>query len=102
VTGITLAGTAPTGWTVEFDPPTVEQLTREDPQEVTVQLTPSGSAIAGDYNVTLSASTADGASESIEMRVTVDTSLSWGLIGIALILLTLVGLSWVFQRYGRR
>ncbi len=102
VTGITLAGTAPTGWTVDFDPPTVEQLTREDPQEVTVQLTPSGSAIAGDYSVTLSASTADGASESIEMRVTVDTSLSWGLIGIALILLTLVGLSWVFQRYGRR
>jgi uncharacterized membrane protein len=36
------------------------------------------------------------------MRVTVDTSLSWGLIGIALILLTIVGLSWVFQRYGRR
>jgi uncharacterized membrane protein len=36
------------------------------------------------------------------MRITVDTALSWGLIGIALILLTLVGLGWVFQRYGRR
>ena len=102
VTGITLNGTAPTGWTVTFDPETLASVAPGDPQEVTVQLTPSGSAIAGDYNVTLTASTADGASESIEMRITVDTSLSWGLIGIALIVLTLVGLSWVFQRYGRR
>lgn len=102
VTAITLAGTAPTGWTVAFDPETVAEVAPGTPQEVTVQLTPSGSAIAGDYSVTLTASTADGARESIEMRVTVDTSLSWGLIGIALILLTLVGLSWVFQRYGRR
>jgi uncharacterized membrane protein len=102
VTAVTLAGTAPTEWTVVFDPATVASVAPNDPQEVTVHLTPSGSAIAGDYNVTLTASTADGARESIEMRVTVDTSLSWGLIGIALILLTLVGLSWVFQRYGRR
>jgi uncharacterized membrane protein len=102
VTAITLAGTAPTEWTVTFDPETVATVAPNDPQEVTVHLTPSGSAIAGDYNVTLSASTADGTRESIEMRITVDTSLSWGLIGIALILLTLVGLSWVFQRYGRR
>jgi uncharacterized membrane protein len=87
---------------VRFDPPTVAEVSPTDPQEVTVQLTPSGSAIAGDYSITLTASTADGARETIEMRVTVDTSLSWGLIGIALILLTLVGLSWVFQRYGRR
>jgi uncharacterized membrane protein len=102
VTAITLAGTAPEGWTVEFDPKTVDQVGAKTSQPVTVHLTPSGSAIAGDYNVTLAASTADGARETIEMRVTVDTSLSWGLIGIALIILTLVGLSWVFQRYGRR
>jgi uncharacterized membrane protein len=102
VTAITLAGTAPTGWTVAFDPESVAQVAPDVPQTVTVQLTPSGSAIAGDYNVTLTASTADGARKSIEMRITVDTSLSWGLIGIALILLVLVGLSWVFQRYGRR
>jgi uncharacterized membrane protein len=87
---------------VTFDPPTVDTVAPDQPATVTVHLTPSGSAIAGDYRVDLDASTADGARESIEMRVTVDTSLSWGLIGIALILLTLVGLSWVFQRYGRR
>ncbi len=87
---------------MEFDPKTVAQIAPLNSQQVTVQLTPSGSAIAGDYNVTLTASTPDGAPKSIEMRITVDTSLSWGLIGIALILLVLVGLSWVFQRYGRR
>lgn len=102
VSAITLAGSAPQGWEVTFDPPTVDALAPDQPKTVTVHLTPSSSAIAGDYAVTLDASTADGARESIEMRITVDTSLSWGLIGIALILLTLVGLSWVFQRYGRR
>lgn len=102
VTGISLAGTAPQDWTVDFDPKTVDQVGANASQPITVQLTPSGSAIAGDYNVTLTASTADGGSEAIQMRVTVDTSLSWGLIGIALIILVLVGLSWVFQRYGRR
>lgn len=102
VSAVSLSGTAPNDWTVTFDPETVATVAPNDQGEVTVHLTPSGSAIAGDYNVTLTASTADGASETIEMRVTVDTSLSWGLIGIALILLTLVGLSWVFQRYGRR
>ncbi|MDQ2965983.1 MAG: NEW3 domain-containing protein, partial [Chloroflexota bacterium] len=102
ITAVTLAGTAPRDWTVEFDPKTVAQIAPLNSQQVTVQLTPSGSAIAGDYNVTLTASTPDGAPKSIEMRITVDTSLSWGLIGIALILLVLVGLSWVFQRYGRR
>jgi len=102
VTAVTLAGTAPSGWEVTFEPETVAQVAPGTPETVTVHLTPSGSAIAGDYNVTLTASTADGSQESIDMRITVDTSLSWGLIGIALILLTLVGLSWVFQRYGRR
>ena len=104
ITGVTLSGTGPTGWVVEFEPKTLEavQPGAAAAQTVTAHITPSGSAIAGDYQVSLTAGTADGVTESIQMRITVDTSLSWGLIGIALIVLTLVGLSWVFQRYGRR
>jgi uncharacterized membrane protein len=102
IAAVSLSGTAPQGWEVKFDPEAIPQVLPDQSQPATVHLTPSGSAIAGDYVVTLTARTADGASEAINLRVTVDTPWSWGLIGGALIVLTLVGLSWVFQRYGRR
>ncbi len=104
ITGVTLTGTGPQDWEVAFEPATVEQLApgAAGTQTVTAHITPSGSAIAGDYNVTLTASTADGVTESIQMRVTVETSQIWGLVGIGLIALTVIGLFWVFERYGRR
>jgi uncharacterized membrane protein len=34
--------------------------------------------------------------------VTIETSLLWGAIGLALIAIVLVGLWWVFRRFGRR
>lgn len=102
ITGVNLAGTGPTDWEVTFDTPTVDVPPGEAAQTVVAHITPSGSAIAGDYQVTLTASTADGVNESIQMRVTVQTSGIWWWVGIALIALVVVGLLWVFQRYGRR
>jgi uncharacterized membrane protein len=104
IADISLSGTGPNDWDIAFEPQTVAAVQPGEAaaQTVTAQITPSGSAIAGDYQVTLTATTADGVSETVQLRVTVDTSLSWGLVGIALIALTLVGLFWVFQRYGRR
>jgi uncharacterized membrane protein len=99
---VTITSSAPSGWDVKLDPETVATIAAKGTQTVTAHLTPSGNAIAGDYVVTFSAKTADGGNQDINMRITVDTALSWGLIGLALILLTLVGLGWVFQRYGRR
>jgi uncharacterized membrane protein len=51
--------------------------------------------------VTLKASTQD-TNQSIDVRVTVETSPIWGIVGALLILLALGGLAWVFRRYGRR
>jgi len=104
LSGVTVSGTPPTGWKVEFEPAGGELPDIPAGQEVrlTARITPSGEAIAGDYVVTFRATGGEGSSESIDMRVTVETALSWGLIGIALIILTLVALSWVFRRYGRR
>jgi uncharacterized membrane protein len=97
---VTLSATAPTGWTVDFEPPTVTVPANGDAQ-VTAHLTPSGNAIAGDYVTTFKASS-DLASADAEMRVTIETSLLWGAVGIALIALVLAGLWWTFRRYGRR
>jgi uncharacterized membrane protein len=64
-------------------------------------MTPSGDAIAGDYVVSFTA-TNDQANASQDIRVTVETSLLWGLVGVVLIVAVLGGLYWVFRTYGRR
>jgi len=97
---VKLSATAPTGWTVTFEPDTVTVPANGDAQ-VTAHLTPSGNAIAGDYVTTFRA-TSDLATANADMRITIETSLLWGTVGVALIALVLAGLWWTFRRYGRR
>jgi uncharacterized membrane protein len=101
IEGATLSGTAPSGWTVAFDPPTVTVPANGAPVQAVAHLTPSGDAIAGDYVTTFKA-TAPVATASADVRVTIETSLVWGAVGIGLIALVLVGLWWTFHRFGRR
>jgi uncharacterized repeat protein (TIGR01451 family) len=100
---VTLTQQVPSNWKVEYDPaqiPTI-QPGAENAVQVTAIITPSGDAIAGDYVATITARN-DQARASQDLRVTVETSLLWGLIGVALIIAVLAGLWFVFQRYGRR
>lgn len=100
IVGAKLAATAPSGWTVTFDPPTVDVPAQGSAQSIAT-LTPSSEAIAGDYVTTFRASS-QVANASADVRVTVETSLLWGAVGIALIAIVLVGLWWTFRRFGRR
>ncbi len=100
VQGAVMSATAPTGWVVKFDQPSVDVPANKTIQ-VVAHLTPSSDAIAGDYITTFKA-TAPVATASTDIRVTIQTSLLWGVVGIGLILLVLIGLWWTFQRYGRR
>lgn len=103
IEGVTLAATAPTGWEVTFEPESPVTVPANDEQgvQVTAHLTPSGDAIAGDYVTTFRASS-DQANASTDIRVTIETSLVWGVVGLGLIALVVVGLWWTFRRYGRR
>ncbi|HVL53594.1 MAG TPA: NEW3 domain-containing protein [Vitreimonas sp.] len=104
--GLTLSAANPAGWSVRFEPPEVPAVPPGsgggNPAQVTAIITPSGDAIAGDYQVSITASNEAAASQTIDLRVTVETSLLWGLIGLAIIIAVFAGLWWVFQRYGRR
>ncbi len=100
VEGAKLTGSLPNGWKVTFDKDTVD-VPPGTPVQVVATLTPSGDAIAGDY-VTSFKATADTASASADIRVTIETSLLTGALGVLLIVLVLVGLWWVFRTYGRR
>ena len=66
-------------------------------------MTPSSDAIAGDYVATFTATAPSNlASANASIRVTVETSLLWGAVGVVLIVIVLVGLWLTFRRFGRR
>jgi uncharacterized membrane protein len=100
IEGAAMSATAPNGWKTDFDTPSVTVPAGKS-VNVVAHVTPSSDAIAGDYVTTFKA-TAPVANASADIRVTIQTSLLWGIVGIGLIALVLIGLWWTFQRYGRR
>jgi len=98
---VTFSATPPNGWEVTFEPETIERIPPGEQATVTARIQPSGDAIAGDYDVNLSAASA-GTTESVAIRFAVQTSGLFGFFGITIIVLAVAGLLWVFRRYGRR
>lgn len=97
---VAVTASAPTGWKVDFDQPTVN-VEVDKPVTVTATITPAGEAVAGDYVITFTAKN-DQSTETSQVRFTVETSPLWALIGIGIIALILAGLFYVFRTYGRR
>lgn len=103
ITNVKLTASAPTGWEVTFEQDTIASLEPGGaPVTVNAQVKPSADSIAGDYNITVTATGDQSTRDSMEIRYTVETSLLWGVIGVALIVAVAGGVWWVFQRYGRR
>jgi uncharacterized repeat protein (TIGR01451 family) len=105
LTGVKVTATPPSGWTVTFDPVSIDTIAPNATGTVTATITPSSDAVAGDYVVTFNANNgASGATAtgSADIRFTVNTSPVWAIVGIAIIVLILGGLFYVFRTYGRR
>jgi uncharacterized membrane protein len=98
---ISFNGTAPSGWTVKFDPKDVTEIAANGEAKVNALITPNAKAIAGDYVVSLRAS-GEGVSESASYRVTVTTSTLWGVTGVGVIAVALLVLFGAVGRFGRR
>jgi len=99
--GVQLSGTPPRGWEVAFEPETIELIPPGEVAQAAARITPDANAVAGDYDVTLQASS-EQAEDSIAVRTTVETSTLWGFVGVGIILVVLVGLFLVFRTFGRR
>ncbi|MFZ5674375.1 MAG: NEW3 domain-containing protein [Pseudomonadota bacterium] len=98
------SATVPSGWEWEVTPSTIDGLAPNDTNLLYLRLTPSPRAIAGDYMVTLrtTESLGSGASQSVDFRVTVNTSTMWGAVGLAIIAIAALILTLAVIRYGRR
>jgi uncharacterized membrane protein len=104
LTDVTMGQTLPTDWKVTYEPAgPYARIAPGESLEITAVMTPAANAIAGDYVATFRA-TAGGSSttDSTDIRVTIETPLNWLVVGIGVIVLVLLGLGYVFQRYGRR
>lgn len=91
----------PENWQVTFDPASIDTLAPGGLEQVEVKITPSESALVGDYSVSLAAQ-AEKVSEYLELRVTVQASTVWGWVGIGVIVLVILGLVTLFIKLGRR
>ena len=98
---IALAGTAPSGWKVTFEPATIDRLVPGKDSEVQALLTPSDKSLAGDYQATIRA-TSRGESASSQFRITVATSTVWGMAGAGVIGVALLLMLGAVARFGRR
>ena len=98
---IELAGTAPSGWKITFEPKEIDRIAPGQNREVQAQITPATKAIAGDYQTSLR-STSRGESASSTFRVTVVTDTKWWIVGIGIIGLALLVMVAAVARFGRR
>jgi len=79
----------------------VPSIAPNDTQTLTATITPSADAIAGDYELTITAKGAE-ATDNVTIRVRVETPQVWWIAGVVLIVAVFAGLYWVFRTYGRR
>jgi uncharacterized membrane protein len=101
VDAVQFASTPPSGWTVTFDPPTVQEVKPNETTQVVAVVKPAKNALAGDYALGLRAS-AGSQSSSLDIRYGVKGSQTLGIIAIAIIAAVFLGLAWLFRRLGRR
>lgn len=92
---------SPRNWKVDLAPQIIASVAPGGTATVEATITPSGEAIAGDYDLSFTA-TGETVSESMDIRTSVSPSATWGLAGAGLIALTLGGMSLVFRKFGRR
>jgi uncharacterized membrane protein len=92
---------APLNWNVTFDPKKVDKLQPGKSAQVFATVKADKKAIPGDYGMNFEAKTPETSSK-ISFRISVETPMLWGWIGVLIILAALGSVYYLFQKYGRR
>lgn len=98
---IRLSSEGPAAWTVTLEPSLIDVMEPGDKVPVTTAIQPGPRALAGDYQLTLNA-TSDTTTDTIDYRVTVRTSTVWGSVGILIVVIAIVVVGFATVRFGRR
>jgi len=92
---------APANWEVTFDPRKVDELQSGKEARVVTSIKADKKAIPGDYATNLEARTPETSSK-IAFRISVETPMLWGWIGVIIIFIALGSVYYLFRKYGRR
>lgn len=102
VSDINFTSSKPEDWVITFSPDKIDSLATDASQDINVIIKPSGKTIAGDYEITISARGKQATAADMKVRVTVETPSVWGVVGIVIIAVVVVGLIFVFRQFSRR
>jgi uncharacterized membrane protein len=102
VTTLSLNVVAPDGWSVSVAPVQVTSLASSDSYTFNIVTQIPESTVAGDYMITLKAQSDQVSSGETQLRVTASASTSWGLIGVAMVVIVIIALVMVFRKFSRR
>lgn len=98
---IELQAAAPANWEVTFDPKKVETLEPGRSTPVYAVIKADKKAIAGDYETALQARTPETTAKA-SFRISAETSLLSGWLGVLIILAAVGCVYYLFRKYGRR
>lgn len=101
IENITFKSDAPQKWIIKFSPEKIDKLQADESKDIEVIITPPDKTIAGDYMLNFSTNSED-ATDNADLRVTVETPSVWGWVGIAIIVIVVIGVAIIFARLGRR
>jgi uncharacterized membrane protein len=99
--GINLNASSPSNWNVVFEPKKIEKLLPGKEETVSATIKADKKAIPGDYALNMEAQTPETTSKAA-FRISVQTPLMWGWIGVLIILGLLGSVFYLFRKYGRR
>ena len=92
---------APVNWDVTFDPKQVDKLQPGKTAQVFATIKADKKAIPGDYVTSMESKTPE-VSSKISFRISVETRLLWGWVGVLIIVAALGSVYYLFRKYGRR
>lgn len=98
---VKLSAETPPNWQVSFEKEQIASIKPGDKASVIATIHAPDDAIAGDYVTVFKAETPAVSSDAV-FRVSVKTSMVWGLFGLAIIIAVIGGLYYIFKKYGRR
>jgi uncharacterized repeat protein (TIGR01451 family) len=102
ITTLYLEAVLPDEWSVSISPAQVQSLEPRDSVTFTIRAETPADTVAGDYLLTMQAISDQLESDQIDLRVTAQASTSWGLIGLGIALLAIIGAVYVFRKFKRR
>ena len=101
LSGIKPEFAAPTNWSVTFDPQKIDKLPPGASTRIYAAIKADRKAIPGDYITNIEAKTPEVSSKA-SFRISVETPMLWGWIGVLIIVIALGSVYYLFRRYGRR